>query len=111
MTDAENKDTNAADLKRKFSFFSTNDAAEVQLGGYDPATVSGTMWCGFRACAPPSVPRLLSCHAARPLASRPRRIGRSLAALLFSIPSPLLLLSSPSLSLSSTLLDPFTPPS
>ena len=44
MTDAENKDTNAADLKRKFSFFSTNDAAEVQLGGYDPATVSGTMW-------------------------------------------------------------------
>jgi len=44
MTDAENKDTNAASLKRKFSFFSTNDAAEVQLGGYDPATVSGTMW-------------------------------------------------------------------
>mmetsp|Transcript_51831 Transcript_51831/g.108307 ORF Transcript_51831/g.108307 Transcript_51831/m.108307 type:complete len:146 (-) Transcript_51831:50-487(-) len=44
MTDAENKDTNAATLKRKFSFFSTEDAAEVQLGGYDPATVSGTMW-------------------------------------------------------------------
>jgi len=44
MTDAENKDTNAASLKRKFSFFSTDDAAEVQLGGYDPATVSGTMW-------------------------------------------------------------------
>lgn len=44
MTDAENKDTNAAQLKRKFSFFSTDDAAEVQLGGYDPATVSGTMW-------------------------------------------------------------------
>lgn len=32
----ENKDTNAANLKRKFSFFSTDDAAEVQLGGYDP---------------------------------------------------------------------------
>jgi hypothetical protein len=101
MTDEENKDTNAADLKRKvrpathahtdthrhtktqiyitpsflpppfprlppkanryrlcnltnpllvspparqFSFFSTDDAAEVQLGGYDPATVSDTMW-------------------------------------------------------------------
>uniref|UniRef100_A0A7S0NCV4 Peptidase A1 domain-containing protein n=1 Tax=Hanusia phi TaxID=3032 RepID=A0A7S0NCV4_9CRYP len=44
MTDAENKDTNAANLKRKFSFFSTDDAAEVQLGGYDPATTSGTMW-------------------------------------------------------------------
>jgi len=44
MTDAENKDTNAADLKRKFSFFSTDDAAEVQLGGYDPQTAAGTMW-------------------------------------------------------------------
>eukprot|EP00286_Rhodomonas_abbreviata_P012883 CAMPEP_0181331768 /NCGR_PEP_ID=MMETSP1101-20121128/24703_1 /TAXON_ID=46948 /ORGANISM="Rhodomonas abbreviata, Strain Caron Lab Isolate" /LENGTH=563 /DNA_ID=CAMNT_0023441301 /DNA_START=30 /DNA_END=1721 /DNA_ORIENTATION=+ len=44
MTDAENKDTNAADLRRKFSFFSTDDAAEVQLGGYDPQTAAGTMW-------------------------------------------------------------------
>jgi hypothetical protein len=44
MTDAENKDTNAAELKRKFSFFSTDTAAEVQLGGYDPATVADTMW-------------------------------------------------------------------
>ena len=31
-------------LKRKFSFFSTDDKAEVQLGGYDPATADGTMW-------------------------------------------------------------------
>jgi len=44
MTDEENKDTNAAQLKRKFSFFSTDDKAEVQLGGYDPATADGTMW-------------------------------------------------------------------
>jgi len=44
MTDEENKDTNAAQLQRKFSFFSTEDKAEVQLGGYDPATADGTMW-------------------------------------------------------------------
>ena len=44
MTDEENKDTNAASLRRKFSFFSTDDKAEVQLGGYDPATADGTMW-------------------------------------------------------------------
>jgi len=44
MTDEENKDTNAAQLRRKFSFFSTDDKAEVQLGGYDPATADGTMW-------------------------------------------------------------------
>jgi hypothetical protein len=34
----------AAQLQRKFSFFSTEDKAEVQLGGYDPATADGTMW-------------------------------------------------------------------
>ncbi|KAJ1490800.1 aspartic peptidase domain-containing protein [Baffinella frigidus] len=44
MTDEENKDTNAGKLTRKFSFFSTDTAAEVQLGGYDPATADGTMW-------------------------------------------------------------------
>eukprot|EP00282_Hemiselmis_andersenii_P035400 CAMPEP_0169439708 /NCGR_PEP_ID=MMETSP1042-20121227/7350_1 /TAXON_ID=464988 /ORGANISM="Hemiselmis andersenii, Strain CCMP1180" /LENGTH=574 /DNA_ID=CAMNT_0009550655 /DNA_START=8 /DNA_END=1732 /DNA_ORIENTATION=- len=44
MTDDENKDTNAANLQRKFSFFSTDTAAEVQLGGYDPSTVADTMW-------------------------------------------------------------------
>ena len=32
------RDSNAQKLHRKFSFFSTDDAAEVQLGGYDPAT-------------------------------------------------------------------------
>ena len=32
------------ELQRKFSFFSTDDEAEVQLGGYDPDTVRGTMW-------------------------------------------------------------------
>jgi len=44
FTDPTNKDTNAKGLQRKFSFFSTDDAAEVQLGGYDPETTSGTMW-------------------------------------------------------------------
>eukprot|EP00287_Rhodomonas_sp_CCMP768_P004017 CAMPEP_0196725490 /NCGR_PEP_ID=MMETSP1091-20130531/7044_1 /TAXON_ID=302021 /ORGANISM="Rhodomonas sp., Strain CCMP768" /LENGTH=568 /DNA_ID=CAMNT_0042067781 /DNA_START=17 /DNA_END=1723 /DNA_ORIENTATION=- len=44
MTDPGNADTTAGDLMRKFSFFSTDDAAEVQLGGYDPDTVDGTMW-------------------------------------------------------------------
>jgi hypothetical protein len=33
------RDSNAQNLLRKFSFFSTDDAAEVQLGGYDPATL------------------------------------------------------------------------
>ncbi|EKX52294.1 hypothetical protein GUITHDRAFT_161360 [Guillardia theta CCMP2712] len=32
------------DLLRKFTFFSTDDAAEVQLGGYDPSSTAGTMW-------------------------------------------------------------------
>ena len=44
MTDEANKDTNAGKLTRKFSIFSTDDEAEVQLGGYDPATTAGTMW-------------------------------------------------------------------
>eukprot|EP00282_Hemiselmis_andersenii_P028658 CAMPEP_0169456838 /NCGR_PEP_ID=MMETSP1042-20121227/16561_1 /TAXON_ID=464988 /ORGANISM="Hemiselmis andersenii, Strain CCMP1180" /LENGTH=484 /DNA_ID=CAMNT_0009569077 /DNA_START=8 /DNA_END=1462 /DNA_ORIENTATION=+ len=44
MTDQENKASNARDLTRKFSFFSTDTDAEVQLGGYDPATTVGEMW-------------------------------------------------------------------
>jgi len=44
MTDQENKMSNARDLTRKFSFFSTDTDAEVQLGGYDPATTVGEMW-------------------------------------------------------------------
>lgn len=44
MTDMENKMSNARDLTRKFSFFSTDTDAEVQLGGYDPATTVGEMW-------------------------------------------------------------------
>ena len=44
MTDQENKMTNARDLTRKFSFFSTDTDAEVQLGGFDPATTVGEMW-------------------------------------------------------------------
>jgi hypothetical protein len=44
MTDAENKMSNARDLTRKFSFFSTDTDAEVQLGGYDPDTTVGEMW-------------------------------------------------------------------
>jgi hypothetical protein len=33
----------AQELQRKFSFFSTDDKAEVQLGGYDPATCDDEM--------------------------------------------------------------------
>lgn len=44
LTDPTNKASNAQHLPRKFSFFSTDDAAEVQLGGYDPETVVGSMW-------------------------------------------------------------------
>jgi len=44
MTDQQNKNSNARDLTRKFSFFSTDTDAEVQLGGYDPATTVGEMW-------------------------------------------------------------------
>jgi len=32
------------DLPRKFSFYSTDTEAEVVLGGYDPASVSKSMW-------------------------------------------------------------------
>ncbi len=40
LTDKNVKDSNAQELTRKFSFFSTDTAAELQLGGYDPATVT-----------------------------------------------------------------------
>jgi hypothetical protein len=43
LTDKDSKDSNAAELHRKFSFFSTDEAAEVQLGGYDPETCTDTM--------------------------------------------------------------------
>jgi hypothetical protein len=32
------------DLPRKFSFYSTDDKAEVVLGGYDPSSVKSSMW-------------------------------------------------------------------
>jgi len=44
MTDQQNKQSNARDLTRKFSFFSTDTDAELQLGGYDPSTTVGEMW-------------------------------------------------------------------
>ena len=44
LTDPNNKASNAQTLQRKFSFFSTDDAAEVQLGGFDPETVTGSMF-------------------------------------------------------------------
>jgi len=43
LTDKDVKDSNAQELTRKFSFFSTDTAAELQLGGYDPATVTNLM--------------------------------------------------------------------
>ena len=43
LTDKESKDSNARELHRKFSFFSTDEAAELQLGGYDPETCTDTM--------------------------------------------------------------------
>jgi hypothetical protein len=44
LTDrAKEMHSNAEDLKRKFSFFSTDTAAELQLGGYDPATCDDEM--------------------------------------------------------------------
>ena len=43
LTDKGVGDSNAQDLLRKFSFFSTDTAAELQLGGYDPATCSDEM--------------------------------------------------------------------
>ena len=51
------------DLPLKFSFYSTDDDAEVVLGGYDPSSVSEAMWC---------VPR-----AARATCARPSRQGAS----------------------------------
>mmetsp|Transcript_29376 Transcript_29376/g.68123 ORF Transcript_29376/g.68123 Transcript_29376/m.68123 type:complete len:502 (-) Transcript_29376:55-1560(-) len=43
MTDPKNPHSNARQLQRQFSFFSTDDAAELQLGGYDPAALDGEM--------------------------------------------------------------------
>ena len=43
LTDKGVKESNAQELTRKFSFFSTDTAAELQLGGYDPATVTNLM--------------------------------------------------------------------
>lgn len=44
MTDPQNAHSNANHLPRQFSFFSTDTAAELQLGGYDPDTVDGDLW-------------------------------------------------------------------
>mmetsp|Transcript_21969 Transcript_21969/g.51503 ORF Transcript_21969/g.51503 Transcript_21969/m.51503 type:complete len:469 (+) Transcript_21969:55-1461(+) len=44
MTDPNNMHSNARHIQRKFSFFSTQNAAELQLGGYDPETTIGDMW-------------------------------------------------------------------
>jgi hypothetical protein len=38
------QDSNTQELHRKFSFFSTDTAAELQLGGYDPDTCSDVMY-------------------------------------------------------------------
>ena len=38
------KDSNTQELHRKFSFFSTDTAAELQLGGYDPQTCADEMY-------------------------------------------------------------------
>jgi len=38
------QDSNTQELHRKFSFFSTDTAAELQLGGYDPQTCDDTMY-------------------------------------------------------------------
>eukprot|EP00960_Hanusia_phi_P041204 754890-Hanusia_phi.AAC.1 len=43
LTDKGVQDSNAQALTRKFSFFSTDSAAELQLGGYDPATCTDVM--------------------------------------------------------------------
>jgi hypothetical protein len=44
LTDHQEAGTgNTGSLPRKFSFFSTDTAAEVQLGGYDPDSIVGTM--------------------------------------------------------------------
>lgn len=44
MTDPNNMESNARHIQRKFSFFSSQDAAELQLGGYDPETVDGDLY-------------------------------------------------------------------
>jgi len=44
MTDPKNMESNARHIQRKFSFFSSQDAAELQLGGYDPETVEGDLY-------------------------------------------------------------------
>ncbi len=41
LTDPANTDSNANQLQRKFTFFSSLDRAELQLGGYDPECVVG----------------------------------------------------------------------
>lgn len=43
LTDKDDRDSNTQNLKRKFSFFSTDDAAELQLGGYDPDSCADSM--------------------------------------------------------------------
>ena len=43
LTDHNDDRSNTQHLPRKFSFFSTDTAAEVQLGGYDPNSIVGTM--------------------------------------------------------------------
>ncbi len=43
LTDKGAQDSNAQNLLRKFSFFSTDKEAELQLGGYDPATCTDDM--------------------------------------------------------------------
>jgi len=44
MTDPQNMHSNARHMQRKFSFFSTQHEAELQLGGYDPDTVEGDLY-------------------------------------------------------------------
>lgn len=41
LTDPRNVESNAQTLKRRFTFFSSKDSAELQLGGYDPQSVVG----------------------------------------------------------------------
>jgi hypothetical protein len=41
LTDPRNVESNAAHLKRKFTFFASKDGAELQLGGYDPEAIVG----------------------------------------------------------------------
>jgi len=43
LTDQGASGSNTHNLPRKFSFFSTDTEAEVQLGGYDPQSASGPM--------------------------------------------------------------------